>query len=489
MFLELVSMKNDEPVLAVSGLAMKGYVKTPEKIVDFMVNKLLIGRPHSPNITILDPGCGTGTFIEGIIRWYIKHSIPIPKIIGIESDSLYISEAQRKFEQYPSICIEQKDFLICDESLYDYIIGNPPYVPITKLSKKEKNRYRLIYKTAKGRFDLYLLFFEQALRNLKPNGRLVFITPEKFIYTETARPLRKILSTKRIEEIQMIDESTFGKLITYPTITTVTNMPGPCKTKVVLRSGRTVHVTFPTGGSSWLPKIYGTNPVNTQYTLADICLRISCGVATGADSVFIKETDNLDPDLIPFAYPTISGRELTYGSTNIKSTHSILVPYDYDGRLMKAEKLGAFMDYLSSSEIRSRLEKRFCVNYKPWYAFHETPPLSEILQPKILCKDITSIPYFWIDREGTIIPRHSVYYIVPKEPSQIDELAEFLKSKSVREWLESNCQRAANGFIRLQSHILKQLPISERLFYNAIVKNDDKQPKLVAQPYSVRGYQ
>lgn len=100
---------------------------------------------------------------------------------------------------------------------------------------------------------------------------------------------------------------------------------------------------------------------------------------------------------------------------------------------------------------------------KPWYAFHETPPLLDILQPKILCKDISSRPYFLVDEAGTLVPRHSVYYIVPTEASRIHELCEYLNSETVLTWLVANCQRAANGFLRLQSHVLKRIPLPERL--------------------------
>lgn len=33
----------------------------------------------------------------------------------------------------------------------------------------------------------------------------------------------------------------------------------------------------------------------------------------------------------------------------------------------------------------------------------------------------------------------------------------------VAAWLTANCQRAANGYLRLQSHVLKRLPLPERL--------------------------
>jgi len=141
----------------------------------------------------------------------------------------------------------------------------------------------------------------------------------------------------------------------------------------------------------------------------------------------------------------------------------MLIPYSDKGRLLSETELGKLGDYLRQPQRREMLLKRSCVVRKPWYAFHETPPLAEILRPKILCKDITRNSFFVVDETGMLVPRHSVYYIVPKDPSRIYEIADYLNSGTVRSWLISHCQRATNNFLRLQSHVLKQLPIPEEL--------------------------
>jgi len=338
-------------------------------------------------------------------------------------------------------------------------VGNPPYVPITELEEEEKRRYRSLYATASGRFDLYLLFFEQSLRSLNPGGRLVLITPEKFLYVETAAPLRRLLTTRHLEEIHMLQEDIFGDLVTYPTVTVLTNEIASTKTAVILRDGRTIHVSVSDKGSSWLPEVNGKTPVDDGHTLIEICRRISCGVATGADSIFVRPFVELETALSHFAYPTLAGRELTSDNRQIQPRSCLLVPYALNGSLIGPGDLGALGVYLSRPQVRRRLEERTCVSRKPWYAFHETPVLHEILRPKILCKDIASEPHFWIDRKGAIVPRHTVYYIVPRDPSRIDELADYLNSPFAREWLHGYCQRASKGYLRIQSRILKKLPI------------------------------
>jgi adenine-specific DNA-methyltransferase len=139
----------------------------------------------------------------------------------------------------------------------------------------------------------------------------------------------------------------------------------------------------------------------------------------------------------------------------------MLLPYDAHGRLLPLERLGALGHYLMRDDIRQRLLARTCVKRKPWYAFHETPVLQEILRPKIPCKDICETPHFWLDRSGQIVPRHSVYYLVPRVPTTIDVIADYLQSPSAHQWLAQNCQRASRGFLRLQSRVLQRLPLPD----------------------------
>lgn len=454
---------------------MKGFVPTPPAVVDLMVRKLFDGAPPNAHSRILDPGSGDGEFIEGIIRWCRTTGVPAPRITGIESDPAHVSTARRRFRGFEKVEIHHEDFLATSYEKYDFIIGNPPYVPITSLTVSEREEYRKQFATAIGRFDLYLLFFEQALSVLKTEGRLVLITPEKFLYVDTARPLRQMLARCTVEELHFLDESTFADLITYPLVTVLRGKARGVPTRVIRRDGRSSIIRLPDDGRSWLSAINNHVSRDSGPTLSDAVLRVSCGVATGADGVFVIRERDLDRKLKRFARPTIAGREIT-GLGEPKGANSMLLPYSDSGELIPEERLAELGAYLGEPSRKEALLRRTCVAHKPWYAFHETPPLSDILRPKLLCKDITREPYFIVDRLGTIVPRHSVYYIVPRNPDAIDELSEYLNSDTALEWLRAHCQRAANGFLRLQSAVLKRIPVPDDLV--ALSSGDQIQSEL-----------
>lgn len=440
---------------------MKGFVPTPPSTVRIMVEKLFAGRPTWSGASLLDPGCGDGVFIATVVSYLRERKLPFPRIVGVELDPARAAAAKRRFASIPEVEIREADFLAADFGLFDFIIGNPPYVSIAGLSLVERDRYRVRYKTARGRFDLYGLFFEQALRQLSPSGRLVFITPEKFLYVESASALRTLLRRYSISELDFQAESTFADLVTYPIVTTLDGQTGRGTTVVRDRTGALRSVIL-RGSEGWWSAVQGCDDTLGALMLADIALRVSCGVATGADSVFVVPDADLPKELTEFSHPTLAGRQIRPDGTFRRSA-SILSPYDGSGRLLPEGALGALGSYLGAPSRRARLEARTCVERKPWYAFHDNLPLGDLLRPKLLCKDITERPFFVLDETGKVVPRHSVYYVVPREEWQLAPLAEYMNSSASVQWLSANCQRAANGFLRLQSHVLKRLPVPESL--------------------------
>ena len=439
---------------------MRGFVPTPDIIVDGMIDRLFAETTPTENSTILDPGCGEGAFIDGLIRWSQRVKTAVPKITGIESHPERAKLARAKYKQYPTVEIKCRDFLKESRAKYDYIIGNPPYVSILHILEHEREEYRQRYESARGRFDLYMLFFEQSLRNLQPDGRLVFITPEKFLYVNTGKALRDLLSRHRIVELSLIAEDAFKGLVTYPTVTVIDRKEPLGKTLFVDRSNSKHKVSLPKNGSSFLSVLGDNAKIRGTRKLEDLCVRISCGIATGADAVYVRERTELPRSLLPFAYPTISGRQLVNDGF-AGNSEVMLIPYDKRGRLTPESKLGNLADELLAS--KDALLKRVCTKTKPWYAFHDNVPFDEMLLPKILCKDISKTPKFWADADGSLVPRHSVYYIVPKDSNSLEAILEYLNSPDAQSWLKANCQRAANGFLRVQSSVLKRLPIPDSL--------------------------
>lgn len=452
---------------------MKGHVPTPDALVDEMVLRLFADRPPRERDRLLDPGCGGGAYIAGVLRWCEANGVKPPNITGVELNPALVAKARKRFAGYPSVQIVHADYLATPAGeQFRFVIGNPPYVSLGKLGgESQRDRYRARFASARGRFDLYMLFFERALEDLAANGRLVFVTPEKFLYVATAAQLRRLLVEKAsVRAIDLAPEDAFPGFTTYPAITTLDKcVDTSILTSVRLRCGTARSISIPADGESWWPRLMAEDVPRGTAVLGDVCVRVSAGIATGADSIYVHDVKDLPVHLRTFAKPAIAGKDLT-PETSMPTPHrAILVPYTDDGKLLPSEGLGSLGQFLSESCNEEALKRRTCARRKPWYAFHDNYP-TDILRPKIIFKDITKKPHFWIDRTGGLIPLHSVYYIVPNEADQLDAMCSWLNSDDVGRWLTANCQRAANGYLRLQSAVLRRLPIPEGMFSKSVLQ-------------------
>jgi methylase of polypeptide subunit release factors len=80
------------------------------------------------------------------------------------------------------------------------ILGNPPYVNVRLITQSHsaglKAYYRQKFVCAQKGFDLYVLFLEQAVRLLRPQGRCGMIVPNKLASLEYAAACRQLLTTQ-----------------------------------------------------------------------------------------------------------------------------------------------------------------------------------------------------------------------------------------------------------------------------------------------------
>ncbi|MBS0225745.1 MAG: Eco57I restriction-modification methylase domain-containing protein [Proteobacteria bacterium] len=90
---------------------------------------------------------------------------------------------------------------------FDVIVGNPPYIRIQNMqaySPEEAAFYQNAaspYTTAQqDNFDKYALFIERSLSLVRPDGRLGFIIPHKFMTIQAGRALRRLVTVGHVLE-------------------------------------------------------------------------------------------------------------------------------------------------------------------------------------------------------------------------------------------------------------------------------------------------
>lgn len=235
-----------EPLLSRAQKRSNGVYYTPPEIgrlvVERTLGRLLLGEPLSPlsrcgreaggeglalhdrPLRILDPACGAGEFLVAAAE--ILNGQP-HELFGIDIDSQAVQATRERLAEFPPTATQVRvadalgeHALPCNS--FDAVIGNPPYVNIRELARqrgpREMAALRERFRTARGNFDLYVLFIERALQWLKPGGCCGLLVPNKWATLDYARPCRELLMEQATLE-EVIDLSAhriFRQASVYP---------------------------------------------------------------------------------------------------------------------------------------------------------------------------------------------------------------------------------------------------------------------------------
>ncbi|HWS59559.1 MAG TPA: N-6 DNA methylase [Flavobacterium sp.] len=111
---------------------------------------------------------------------------------------------------------------IFDKGGFDVIIGNPPYISFQNIDNNQRAFLGNNYKSSTGKYDIYVLFIEKSLAIIKDKGLVSLILPNKFILSNYGNGIKEvILENKIIEIIDFKDIQIFEGATTYPCIITL----------------------------------------------------------------------------------------------------------------------------------------------------------------------------------------------------------------------------------------------------------------------------
>lgn len=106
---------------------------------------------------------------------------------------------------------------------FDVVIGNPPYGAF--FGNDEKDYISNKYFSYQYKFESYLYFYELGIQILKQNGLLSFITPELFLRLEKSEKIREFLiNNAKVIEVKLCGENVFQDVKVNSVVLTLRNI-------------------------------------------------------------------------------------------------------------------------------------------------------------------------------------------------------------------------------------------------------------------------
>jgi len=225
--------------------ASDGIVKTPKSLARFIVSSAFrrwracqtesSTRARHPRW--LDPCSGAGVFSTEILAFYCeeldaRRVSDLPDLTFVELSPIGLAvtlcniklELQKRdldFSKYLTsgkIKFYSGDFLklfpespelFSPENAFDIVVGNPPYVRATRLSREYKNLLSSLFPTVyAGNADLYTYFIAGAITHLRKNGVLAYISSAAFTRSSSGKTVRNWLrNNATVESYVDLDET------------------------------------------------------------------------------------------------------------------------------------------------------------------------------------------------------------------------------------------------------------------------------------------
>ena len=493
----------------------KGVVYTKRWVVELLLD--LGGFQPEKNLVdalAVEPAAGDGAFLGPMIRRLVDSCLRLGRPLLDCQHSLLAYELNEKSaagardlarrtlvecgasdslaRQLAENWVITRDYLFdANNREADFVIGNPPYVRLEDMPEETASLYRKAYPTMRGRADLYVAFFEAALRQLRTGGVCAFICADRWMRNQYGAELRQLITSAYSVEVllNMHKANAFDDEVdAYPAITVIRHK---IQGQVVVASAdpETEHVQprqlatalqghgyctppDPPQGirialiKSWFK---GTNPwpchspeqlallrqLEDRFPVLEMNARVGIGVATGNDSVYLTR----DPGLVESSrlLKLAIARDIASGTLKW-SGHYLVNPWTDDGLvdLSSYPKLKAYYgQHAAALKKRHTAEK----NMNGWYRTIDRVNRELTNKHKLYIPDIKNALEPVLD-QGETYPHHNLYFVHSDE-WDLEVLGGLLMSAVGQFFVGSYGVRMRGGYLRFQAQYLRRIRVPD----------------------------
>jgi adenine-specific DNA-methyltransferase len=486
-----------------------GQVFTPDWIVNEILNSLNYQKDNILNKKIIDPACGDGAFLKIIVKriidYFLSKNCSIFEIKNYIENNVYgieIDEVEFKncitnlnnlikkelnidlhidWEIYrDNTLLKYKDFL----GLFDYVVGNPPYIRIHSLDIETRNLLKKDFVFSEGTIDIYVSFFELGFKLLNKNGQLGYITPNSYLHNSSYKQFRKYLKDNKI--IQSITDFKANKIFknfsTYTAITII-NFYDKNKSFIYkeLKKDKIQEVNEidynEVNDNDWsfsikedmifLKKLYSS----TNKKVSDF-FDVQYGFATLRDKIYIgkvlKEKDNLvlfnnywiEKEIL---YKIVKGS--TYKGTD-KEMKYIIFPYKKGASRyiaipeeeLQAKYPKAYKYLLDNKEelLKRDIEKDFS-----WYEFGRSQGIQTSHNDKIVLSTLLNHKIHFYKADKNTFVYSGIFITKKKKETSWDIITNILNSDDFYKYIQITGKDFSGGYKSITTNQIKNYPTTE----------------------------
>ncbi len=164
-----------------------GQFFTPKEVANFIIEFIMLNRKRKEKA--IDPACGDGVFLEGLIERNFK------EIVGIDVDRKVIHSIPQKIKEKAKI-INMDGLLFEHENQFDVVVSNPPFS--AKYGRVQDKNILSIFDLGRNARSqaVEILFLEKFIRLASEDGIIGVVLPFGIISNNNLKTVRKYLLEK-----------------------------------------------------------------------------------------------------------------------------------------------------------------------------------------------------------------------------------------------------------------------------------------------------
>ncbi|UYF99023.1 Eco57I restriction-modification methylase domain-containing protein [Halomonas sp. GD1P12] len=471
---------------------------TPEIIADFISQRILDGVELGEKVQVADPAVGDGELLISLLSALKRRSINHIEVHAFDTNERSLNITRERLEHLHSdvsiethhkdflqVCLDRETFLgETDSSIpyFDILIANPPYIRTQVLGADQAKILSQNF-GLKGRLDAYQAFLVAMKSVMKSNGVAGVIVSNRFMTTKGAGEFRKTLydeySIKGIWDFgdtkvfdaavlpavmvmganrtSSNDSVPFSSVYLYGNKLSKTNLPHVgdqiealsysglvknSKSAYVVKHG---HLTYDSKSSDvwrlqdeesekWLRKV----DAKTWCRFKDIG-KVRVGVKTTADNIFIHADWEKEVGYVPeLVEPLVTHHVAARFKCNDNEKKSILYTHHLvDGKrsVYDIEKFPITKKYLEANKEQLSSRKYVAKAKRIWYEIWVPQNPALWSEPKVIFRDITEQPTFWMDLDGSIV-NGDCYWMIRENEGMPEDILWLLLAVANSEFVE-----------------------------------------------------